>query len=255
MSQMTDLHCHLLPGIDDGARDLNMSLALLRQEQAQGVTNLVFTSHFHPDEQDLHDFLKARNRAFGQLVKTLETRGPQPFAYKLGAEVYFSPMLSELDVSLLCFTRSPYLLIEFPFTREPAFIDRVLFDLMTRGVRPIIAHVERYEWLNERPEVLCDWANEGIVLQSNAGALLRDEKRARYIATLIDHNIVSVLSSDAHHPEHRPANLSAGYQAVADRLGEDTARELQENGNRIFRGEEILDRLPTMPKRRFGKWV
>ncbi|MBR1704889.1 MAG: capsular biosynthesis protein, partial [Clostridia bacterium] len=65
---MTDLHCHLLPGVDDGAKDVDMSLELLTQERNQGVTNIIFTSHFRPDREDLHAFLKKRNKAFGTLM-------------------------------------------------------------------------------------------------------------------------------------------------------------------------------------------
>lgn len=252
---MTDLHCHLLPGIDDGAKDIDMSKELLRQERNQGVTNIVFTSHFRPDHQDLHDFLKKRNQAFGSLMKSLEQQEGYNFSYKLGAEVYFSPTLTELDVESLCYTRTPYLLMEFSFTREPAFLERVLFDLQTRGIRPIIAHIERYSWLRDRPDILYNWASSGVIIQSNASPLLEEGETAKYISMLIDHNIVKVLSSDAHHPTRRPANLGSGLMYVSQNLGQDKARELLQNGNRIFRGEEVIDNPPIQPRRRFGKWV
>lgn len=252
---MTDLHCHLLPGVDDGAKDVDMSLELLRQERNQGVTNIVFTSHFRPDSQDLHDFLKQRNRAFKTLMEALEEEEHSfNFSYKLGAEVYFSPTLTELDLEALCFTRSPYMLMEFSFTREPAFLEQVLFRLQTRGIRPIIAHVERYEWLKDRPDLLHKWASSGIILQANSGPLLRDGDTAKYLRKLIDCNMVKVLSSDAHHPERRPADLGSGLMYVSRNLGEERARELLQNGNRIFRGEDVIDHEPILPKRRFGKW-
>ncbi|MBR1704593.1 MAG: capsular biosynthesis protein, partial [Clostridia bacterium] len=246
---------HLLPGVDDGAKDVDMSLELLTQERTQGVTNIIFTSHFRPDREDLHAFLKKRNKAFGTLMDAVQSEGSFNFSYKLGAEVYFSPTLTELDVESLCFTRSPFLLLEFSFTREPAFLDRVLFDLQTRGVRPVIAHVERYEWLKDRPDILHSWVSSGIILQSNASALLKGGESERYISKLIDHNMVKVLSSDAHHPERRPANLGSGLMYVSQNLGQEKARELLQNGNRIFRGEDVIDNPPILPKRRFGKWV
>lgn len=252
---MTDLHCHLLPGIDDGAKDVDMALELLRQEQRQGVTNIVFTSHYRPDRTDLHDFLRRRNRAFGQLMEAVEQDGSFDFSYKLGAEVYFSPKLKELPVEKLCFTRTPYLLLEFSFTREPAFLDEILFDLRTRGIRPVIAHVERYAWLKERPELLYRWADSGILLQANASPLLANGDRSDYIRTLIECNQVKLLSSDAHHPEKRPANLGSGIVWVSKEMGNDRARELLQNGNRVFYGEEVIAHAPIMPKKRFGKWV
>lgn len=253
---MTDLHCHLLPGIDDGAKDVDMSLQLLRQERNQGVTNIVFTSHFRPEQTDLHDFLKQRNRAFGKLMEAVEASDTTfDFNYKLGAEVYFSPSLTELEVEKLCFTRTPYLLLEFSFTREPAFLGDVLFRLQTRGIRPIIAHVERYAWLQDRPDLLYTWAESGILLQSNTSALLRDGETSKYIQKLIDWNLVKLLASDAHHPEKRPADLGSGLMFVSENMGTERARELLQNGNRVFRGEEVLDNPPIAPKRRLGHWV
>lgn len=252
---MTDLHCHLLPGIDDGAKDVDMALELLRQERNQGITNIVFTSHFRPDHTELHDFLKQRNRAFGELMHAVEAEGSFDFSFKLGAEVYFTPTLTELDLESLCFTRSRYLLLEFSFHREPAFLDEVLFELQTRGIIPVIAHVERYTWLMERPEILYRWVESGIVLQSNAGPLLEGGETADYIRRLIDWNMVKLLSSDAHHPVHRPVNLGSGLMYVSEELGRDRAKELLQNGNRVFRGEAVIDQPPIYPKKRFGRWV
>ena len=253
---MTDLHCHLLPGIDDGAKDTDMSLQLLRQERNQGVTNIVFTSHYHPDRTEFHTFLKQRNAAFGSLMKAVEASDSSfDFSYKLGAEVYYSPKLAELDVEKLCFTRTPYLLMEFSFTHEPAFLNEVVFGLQTRGIRPVFAHVERYEWLRDRPDLLFNFADAGVILQSNAGALLREGETSKYITQLIEWNLVKVLASDAHHPEKRPADLGSGLMFVSDHLGRDRARELLQNGNRMFRGEDVIDNPPILPKRRFGRWV
>ncbi|MBR5754174.1 MAG: capsular biosynthesis protein [Clostridia bacterium] len=252
---MTDLHCHILPGIDDGAKDVDMALDLLQQEQDQGVTNLVFTSHFYPDRSDFHEFLQKRHRAFGSLMEAVEQEGHFRFNYKLGAEVRFSPKLTELPVEKLCFTGTPYLLLEFPFSREPAFFDEVLFDLRTRGIRPIIAHIERYSWLKDRPDRLYSWVDSGLLLQANATPLLEGGEDGRSIKKLIDWNLVKVLSSDAHHPERRPANLGTGIIYVADTMGNERARELLQNGNRIFKGEEVIARAPIEPHKRLGKWV
>ena len=253
---MTDLHCHLLHGIDDGAKDVDMALELLRQERNQGSTNIVFTSHFRPDHIELHQFLKQRNRAFGELMKAVEEEGsPFDFSYKLGAEVYFTPTLTELDLRSLCFTRSPYLLLEFSFYREPAFVDEVLFDLRAKGIIPVIAHVERYTWLYEKPETLYRWVESGIVLQANAGPLVEGGDTADYIRRLIDWNMVKLLASDTHHPVHRPVNLGSGLMYISQEMGKERARELLQNGNRVFRGETVIDQPPIYPKKRFGRWV
>ena len=128
---MTDLHCHILPGIDDGARDVETAIALLSMEKEQGVDKIVFTPHFRCDDIGLDEFLEARDSAFNLLMDSLPSDLKSSFDFKLGAEVYFSPTLSRVDFSKLCFTDTSYMLVELPFTSgvRPAFLDEILFDI------------------------------------------------------------------------------------------------------------------------------
>ena len=93
---MTDLHCHILPGMDDGAKDTTVSLELLRREYEDGVRNIAFTSHFNSERTTVEAFTVKRQAAFEQLTAALEGQ-PMQFDFKLGAEVFFSPGLCELD--------------------------------------------------------------------------------------------------------------------------------------------------------------
>ena len=106
MSQnLVDLHCHILPGIDDGARDLNISMALLRKEIQDGVAGIVFTPHFHYERISVEDFAAKRRAAFLQVAKAAKETG-LPLAAKLGAEVYFTTALPRLDLRALAFLNS-----------------------------------------------------------------------------------------------------------------------------------------------------
>ena len=89
---MTDLHCHILPGMDDGAKDTAVSLELLRGEYEDGVRNIAFTSHFNSERTTVEAFTAKRQAAFEQLTAALEGQ-PMQFDFKLGAEVFFSPGL------------------------------------------------------------------------------------------------------------------------------------------------------------------
>ena len=97
---MTDLHCHILPGMDDGAKDTAVSLELLRREYEDGVRNIAFTSHFNSERTTVDAFTAKRQAAFEQLTAALEGQ-PMQFDFKLGAEVFFSPGLCELDTRAL----------------------------------------------------------------------------------------------------------------------------------------------------------
>ena len=98
---MTDLHCHILPGIDDGAKDVSVSLELLRKEYEDGVRNIAFTSHFNSERTTVEAFLEKRAAAYARLTEALKEE-PMDFRFKLGSEVYFSPKLCELDAKALC---------------------------------------------------------------------------------------------------------------------------------------------------------
>ena len=117
---MTDLHCHILPNIDDGAKDVSISLRLLEKEYADGVRNIAFTSHFNSEWTTPDAFLQKRAAAYETLTAALPT-GPEAmqFRFKLGCEVYFSPKLCELDAKALCIGDTSYMLVEFPTTHKP----------------------------------------------------------------------------------------------------------------------------------------
>ena len=155
---MTDLHCHILPNIDDGAKDVSISLRLLEKEYADGVRNIAFTSHFNSEWTTPDAFLQKRAAAYETLTAALPT-GPEAmqFRFKLGCEVYFSPKLCELDAKALCIGDTSYMLVEFPTTHKPHFIRQTFALLQEQGVLPLIAHIERYPYVLEDPTLLYNW--------------------------------------------------------------------------------------------------
>ena len=117
-SQLVDLHCHILPGIDDGAKNLDVSMSLIQKEMEDGVVGIVFTPHFHYERITLDAFVQQRKMAYRSVVAQLAER-KLPLAVKLGAEVYFTTALASLDLSKLAFAGSRYILIEFPTSILP----------------------------------------------------------------------------------------------------------------------------------------
>lgn len=131
-SQLVDLHCHILPGIDDGAKNLDVSMSLIQKEMEDGVVGIVFTPHFHYERITLDAFVQQRKMAYRSVVAQLAER-KLPLAVKLGAEVYFTTALASLDLSKLAFAGSRYILIEFPTSIHPGGIEDTLFAVQNRG--------------------------------------------------------------------------------------------------------------------------
>ena len=181
---MTDLHCHILPGIDDGAKDVSVSLELLHKEYEDGVRNIAFTSHFNSERTTVEAFLEKRAAAYARLTEALKEE-PMDFRFKLGSEVYFSPKLCELDAKALCMGDTAYMLIEFPTTHKPHFIKQTLYALQEQGILPLIAHIERYPYVLDDPTLLYEWVAAGAYAQINAGALLQDAKLRKKLCKFI----------------------------------------------------------------------
>ena len=166
-NSLVELHCHILPGIDDGARDLDMSMSLMRREVSDGVVGVVFTPHFHYERITVEKFVELRKAAFRQVAAAVRTEGLR-VAGKLGAEVYYSTALPSLDLSKLAFADTSYILIEFPTTIQPPGIDETLFAIRAQGYTPILAHVERYPFVAEDPTLLYNWVNACLLYTSDA---------------------------------------------------------------------------------------
>lgn len=250
---MTDLHCHLLPGIDDGSKDVSMSLELLRIEKRQRVDRIVFTSHYYPDDISLEKYIENRNRAYDTLMS--QPFNKSLFQFSLGAEVKFSPILAQQDLRQLTFTGTDYMLMEFDFYNRPAFLEEVFDEIKAQGIIPVIAHVERYEWLSDYTE-LYDWVkNRGFVIQSNSGALLHDRETRNEILQLMEWNLIHVISTDAHNTTKRTPNLLEGMKVITEYLGEEKATEIMRNGNAVFKGLRPVSDEPYCPKKKRKGWV
>lgn len=251
MSQnLVDLHCHILPGIDDGAKNLTASMALLHKEVQDGVAGIVFTPHFHYERISVEEFAAQRRAAFVSVAKACRREG-LPLAAKMGAEVYFTTALPGLDLSVLAFAKSNYILIEFPTTCHPAGIDETLFAVRQQGYTPILAHVERYPFVTEDPTLLYNWVSAGCLAQINAAGLLREGRTAHWLQKLMDWNLVHLLSTDAHSMETRPPNLRAGYGKLPPKI----ARRMRRNSIEVYLGNEFSVPEPSKPQYRFGHWA
>lgn len=226
---MTDLHCHILPNIDDGAKDVSISLRLLEKEYADGVRNIAFTSHFNSEWTTPDAFLQKRAAAYETLTAALPT-GPEAmqFRFKLGCEVYFSPKLCELDAKALCIGDTSYMLVEFPTTHKPHFIRQTFALLQEQGVLPLIAHIERYPYVLEDPTLLYNWVAAGAYVQINAGALLDSPKLRR---------------------------MAEAAAVLEKELGRETASKLLQNGDALFDDEELDVFTPRRPKKFLNFWM
>ena len=214
MGGIVDLHSHVLPGMDDGARNAEESLSMLSAAYAQGVRNVVASSHFYGDRESPEDFLARRKRAVSELIDGgYSPEKGYPNIY-LGAEVaFFSGMARSPLLPSLCIGGGKGLLIEMPFERwSESVINEVLAVREALGLRPIIAHIERYIGYQKRG-TLGRLIDGGVLIQSNAEYFI-EKKTAKKALKLLLQGGIHLLGSDAHGLTERTPNLGEGIGII-----------------------------------------
>jgi protein-tyrosine phosphatase len=253
---MVDLHCHILPGIDDGAKTMEESLAMAETAIADGITHVVATPHASSE----YSFDFARVRAARD---ELQSRIGERLRLATGCDFHLNPenmaALRE-SPSRFCINQKDYLLVEFNEFSIPPAMDQALHHLQLSGLRPIITHPERNGILRAQPERLLRWVRVGCYAQITAGSLLGIFGTGAMSDSLawIAQGLIHFVSSDAHNTSSRPLQLSAAREVVRTHFGEEIAKALfVDNPLAAFEGRvlpfvaEVADERPAKPRKRF----
>lgn len=235
---MIDIHCHLLPEVDDGPKSWDMAVEMCRMSVADGITHAVATPHAN----DRY----AYDRAYlaGLLAQLQEKAGPA-LQLTLGCDFHLSfENLERVLEQPHMFTigETNYLLIELSNYSVPTNLAECFTRLGDRGLTPILTHPERNPILQQSPQRVLEWAEQGCLVQVTASALTgfwgeRPEIAARW---LLDRAAVHILASDAHDTRRRIPNLSSGRAAAEKIVGTEYANALVENNpDAILKGMPI----------------
>ena len=227
MIDLCDIHCHLLPGIDDGASSIAETVKLLKMEYADGVRTVIVTPHyrvgmFEPSMDDIYEQF-ARVKEIASLVG----EGLQVF---LGCEFH----ANEDMVTVLRQGRRPtlagsrYVLAEFSEKHEYPFIRRQCYELLSSGYKPIVAHAERYPAIRKDMDHLGDLAELGAYIQMNAGSILGKEGFfiRQFCKKAVKEDCIHFVASDAHNLTTRVPLLGTCAEYLQDLMGETYTRHI-----------------------------
>lgn len=253
---MVDLHCHILPGLDDGPDTMEQSLKMAETAIADGITHLVATPH--ANERYWFDYARVR-----QLRDELQERMGELLKVATGCDFHVNP---ENLVSLrkqakqYCINQHDYLLLEFNEISIPPAMDQTLHELQLSGLRLIVTHPERNSILRTHPERLREWVKRGCFVQVTGAALTGGFGPTAQQTGLqwIGEGIVHIVASDGHNNRNRPLRLRPAYDAVVGQFGEKKARALfEDNPLAAFEGgelphvPEVQEPAPTPRRKRF----
>lgn len=234
---IVDLHSHVLPEMDDGARSAEQALSMLSAAYAQGARAMVATPHFYADRESPDSFLIRRQRSVGALIDAgyCPEKG-YPLIY-LGAEVaFFTGMARSSALSSLCIGGGRGILIEMPFERwTENVISEVLAVRDSLGLRPVIAHIERYISYQKR-DTLGRLIEGGAMIQSNAEYFI-EKKTSKKAMKLLLQGGIHLLGSDAHGLTERRPDLGEGIGVICDhKYGEQLLIDIEECSRYILKG-------------------
>ncbi|MDT8860317.1 tyrosine protein phosphatase [Alkalihalobacillus sp. MEB130] len=252
---MIDIHCHILPCVDDGPKTLAESLDLARLAETEGITKIIATPHHqHPSfmnsgyevvrkVEELNDAFKQDGigvtvipsqevRLHGEIIQHLE----------LGDVLPLTP-------------EGSYILIEFPTNSIPRYATRLFYELKLKGLTPIIAHPERNKVIVEDPDILYDFVKDGVLTQVTAASVTGHlgKKLMKFTDQLIEANLTHFIASDAHNGTERPFRLREAYSAVEGRFGIEMVYQLQENAELLINQQhvQVWPPEPIRRKKRF----
>lgn len=245
---MVDLHCHMLPGIDDGAPDLAVALAMARCAAADGITVTACTPHIYPGLYE--NQRQGIEAAIASLQASLDEEGIL-LRLVVGADTHLAPDLLQgiRGGRVPTINQGRYLLLEPPHHVAPPRFEDSVFQLMAAGIVPVITHPERLSWIETHYEIFVRLAERGVLMQLTSGSLTgRFGRRPKYWSErMLDEGRVHLLATDAHHIDKRPPLLAEGRDAAARRVGDAEAHHLV-----VTRPQGILDnlspeQLPPLP--------
>jgi protein-tyrosine phosphatase len=251
---MIDLHCHILPGMDDGAASAEAAVEMVRLAAENGTTDIVATPHSN---------LRYRFEpaAVESAITELQAKLDAPVRLHYGCEMHLTP--ENVDRAI----REPwyytlghrgYLLVEFCNNFVPRNSGQILRRLRAAGARPVIAHPERNPILRERAGEIAAWVGDGCLVQVTAQSLLGQFGRSAETAArnMLSGGLVHCVASDAHDPSHRPPLLQEARRMVAQEFGEESAHALfEKNPRAVLLGEGIAHgRMALAKKAWYSFW-
>lgn len=243
---LIDIHCHLLFGVDDGSSSLEESIEMIKIYKEQGYTGAILTSHYRDpywvDREKYQEPFEILKKAAAEL----------DFSVYTGNEIFVdSDIVSKLNSNKIYpLANSNYVLVEFPFFGTPHYAKNLLFELQLEGYIPIIAHPERYEFIQNDIEKLYEFVNDGSLAQINLSSLKKEgTKIYNTVTKLLERNLISFAATDSHSSTWRRPNTGEPFKKLLELKGEDFFNEIIfENPNKLLANEAIYITPKEKPK-------
>ncbi|MGD6831753.1 tyrosine-protein phosphatase [Sutcliffiella halmapala] len=249
---MIDIHCHILPSVDDGAKHMTESIEMARAAVQQGITTIVATPH-HNDgkymnkkEEILEKVEELNSRLKKEAIDLTILPGQE---CRISGEIIEHYENGEV---LTLNNTSKYIFIELPSSQVPLYTEKLVYDLQMKGLIPIIVHPERNAELIETPDKLYQLVKKGACTQVTAASVAGKfgKKIKKFSLDLIEANLVHFIASDAHNIKNRTFVMKEAYDVIGKEFGHDVMYMLMENAELLIEGQTIMKEIPERIKKK-----
>ncbi|MDT2988010.1 tyrosine-protein phosphatase [Enterococcus casseliflavus] len=252
---MIDLHCHILPGVDDGAENIEASIAMAEQAVSQGITHILCTPHHNNGK-----YTNPKSEVIS-LVASLQAeldKKKLPLTLLEGQEVRITgDLIEDIRNDKILFTdlEDTYILIELPTMEVPSYTEQVFFELLQMGKVPVIVHPERNAHFRKDPNNLIPFLEMGCLAQLTApsyvGVFGKDIQKTAKV--MVEHNLVQMVASDAHGIKKRSFFMKETYEQIAKDFGEDKVTKMQQVAKDLLNGDQVdYPGYIEVKKKKFG---
>lgn len=244
---MIDFHSHILPNIDDGSRSIEETFNLIEEAQRAGFDKIVLTPHYMEGyyETDVAE----REVWLDAISKNLYVKNFKGKLY-LGNEIYMSDNIIKLleNAKASTINNTSYVLFELPLNAEPLNLYNVIYEMLQYKLVPVLAHPERYSFVQAEPELLYDLVEKGVLLQSNYGSIIGQygSKAQKLVKKMFQNNLVHFLGSDVHRQQTVYTRIQESLAEIRKIIGEEKLEEITtKNPELALANKRIEIRTPT----------
>lgn len=232
--EIIDFHSHILPGVDDGAKDLETSVKMLSLMSQQGVDKVVSTSHYYSHFEDIASYIKRRNDALYNLEKHINEHDLFLPEIIPAAEVrLYSELSRDPDLGMLCIGDTKNILVEMPYMKWSDWMYNEIYSIASKGYTPIVAHLERYLDTVSVKTITDKLLSLGVLVQCNAEAF-SDWKERRFVKKLIKHGRLTVIGTDCHSMKTRLPNINIALEYLSKKFGDEMIKAVMNNASLLI---------------------
>ena len=240
---MIDFHNHILPDVDDGPKFIEESIDMLKYASKQGITDIVNTVHFqHPKMDNKNvDYKYLKNKV--NLLQKKSDDEKLNIKIHLSAEVFYLPNLLDVSKNPLTIVGNKYMLIEFASNIYPSGYEDEFYKLQLNGITPIVAHPERYRFIQQDINIIEDWLNRGYVIQLDAGSIIGQfgDTIRNVSLNIINKGYIHLIGSDSHDSKKRNFCLFDAYKLLEEIKSKEFVKYLKDNSWNILNGKKVIN--------------